>query len=220
MMNEIPGMKNPGIIWLASYPRSGNTFLRTILWHCFGLRSASVYPNDLNGKQALANYVGHIDQGRNQPVQFQLGGLPLLKTHEHPPDNYPAIYVVRDPRAASVSLWHFKKKKIPLRAIMSGQHQFGTWADHVAAWEPWVRPNTLLIKYENMTNDLPTTLEAISSFLDRNILASKIPDRNIVAGIDGQWVRTKSDWRSQITDAELIQCNEINQVMMQKMGLI
>lgn len=213
-------MTNPDIIWLASYPRSGNTFLRTVLWHCFGLRSASVYPNDLGGKQELANYVGHIEHGPNQPIRFQMGGLPLIKTHELPTDHHPAIYVVRDARAASVSLWQFNKQKIPLQAIIAGKLQFGTWANHVAAWKPWERPNTLLIKYEDMISDLPVVLLRVSSFLDRRILSEKIPDRNTVAGIDGQWVRTKSDWRLQITDVQLAQCNEINQAMLQKMGYL
>ena len=54
-------MISPGVVWLASYPRSGNTFLRTILWQCFGLRSASIYPKDLGSKKALEDYVGHIE---------------------------------------------------------------------------------------------------------------------------------------------------------------
>ena len=213
-------MTNPDIIWLASYPRSGNTFLRTVLWHCFGLRSASVYPNDLGGKQELANYVGHIEHGPNQPIRFQMGGLPLLKTHELPSDGHPAIYVVRDARAASVSLWHFYKKKIPLQSIIAGQQRFGTWTHHVAAWKPWERPHTLLIKYEDMIDDLPLVLSKVGSFLDRKILSMRVPDRNTVAGIDGQWVRTKSDWRSEIADAQLAQCNEINHAMLQKMGYL
>ena len=32
-------------IWLASYPRSGNTFLRIVLAQVFGLKTASVYEN-------------------------------------------------------------------------------------------------------------------------------------------------------------------------------
>ena len=36
-------------IWLASYPRSGNTLLRTILNHCFNLKSASFYFSDFKG---------------------------------------------------------------------------------------------------------------------------------------------------------------------------
>ncbi len=49
-------MKNPQVIWLASYPRSGNTLLRTVLYQCFGIQSASVYPNDLGGNKALQSY--------------------------------------------------------------------------------------------------------------------------------------------------------------------
>ena len=218
-------MKNPDIIWLASYPRSGNTFLRTVLWHCFGLRSASVYPNDLNRKQGLANqelanYVGHIEHGPGQPIKFQMGGLPMLKTHEYPPDNHPAIYVVRDARPARVSLWQFYQKKIPLQAIIAGQHLFGTWSNHVGAWNPWERTNTLLIKYEDMISDLPLVLSKVSTFLDRKILSEQIPDRSTVSGIDGKWVRPQSDWRAHISDAQLAQCNEINLAMLQKLGYL
>ena len=57
-----PKLNKLNIIWLASYPRSGNTLLRTVLWHCFGLRSASLYPEDLGGNKELKRYIGHIDQ--------------------------------------------------------------------------------------------------------------------------------------------------------------
>ena len=36
---------------LSSYPRSGNTLLRTVLYQCFNLKSRSVYGNDLVGKK-------------------------------------------------------------------------------------------------------------------------------------------------------------------------
>jgi hypothetical protein len=32
-----------GLVYLASYPRSGNTLLRMILWQCFGLKTVSQY---------------------------------------------------------------------------------------------------------------------------------------------------------------------------------
>ena len=103
-------MKNASIIWIASYPRSGNTFLRTILWYSFGLRSASIYPNDLGGNRALEEYVGHIEHGPKMQMQLQENGAQLVKTHECATDNNPAIYVVRDGRAACVSFWKFYKK--------------------------------------------------------------------------------------------------------------
>jgi hypothetical protein len=39
-------LADPPVTWLASYPRSGNTLLRTILKQCFGLSSQSVYPDE------------------------------------------------------------------------------------------------------------------------------------------------------------------------------
>ena len=45
------------VTWLASYPRSGNTYLRTILFNCFGIKTASIYPNDLGGNKTLENFV-------------------------------------------------------------------------------------------------------------------------------------------------------------------
>ena len=38
-------------LFVSSYPRSGNTFLRTVLYQCFNLKSGSVYGNDLGGKK-------------------------------------------------------------------------------------------------------------------------------------------------------------------------
>ena len=85
----------------------GNTLLRTILWHCFGLRSASIYRNDLGGRKALEDYVGYISTDLMAGPHFPADGLPLVKTHEYPQSPAPAIYVVRDGRAASISLWNF-----------------------------------------------------------------------------------------------------------------
>jgi hypothetical protein len=213
-------MNKLNIIWLASYPRSGNTFLRTILWHCFGLRSASIYPNDLGGKKELESYVGHIEHVPGQKIQFQAGGLPLLKTHEPPTDANPAIYVVRDGRAASVSLWQFYGQKIPLEAIITGQNRFGTWSNHLSAWKPWERPNTLLIRYEEIASNLPPVLDKISTFLNRAVLTNKIPDRDIVAATDGRWVKGRSDWQSKISDGQLKLFNETNKDMLQKLGYL
>jgi hypothetical protein len=211
-------MKTPKIIWLASYPRSGNTFLRTVLWQCFGLRSASIYPYDLGNKKELENYVGHIEHGPNKQIQFPKDNLPLIKTHEHPRDDFPAIYILRDGRKASISLWHFYQKKYSLNIIIEGQHRFGTWANHLQAWKPWERPNTLLLKYEELNTDLPQVLEKISNFLKYKILTNKIPERETIASADGKWVKSVTDYQSEIPENLLERFNQINGEMMQKMG--
>lgn len=207
------------VIWIASYPRSGNTLLRTVLRQCFGLRSGSCYPNDLGGKKELEEYVGHIPEGTDKRIYFPSGTLPLIKTHGNPTDNHPAIYVVRNGIDASLSLCQFYAVDgLSLESVITGMLWFGTWSDHIEAWSPWDRPRTLLIRYEDMAGNLPEVLSKISSFLDRPILATKIPDRNAIAGIDGRWVRNQSDCRPAISGDLLDKFHEINGAMMRKMG--
>ena len=113
-------------VWIASYPRSGNTFLRTVLNHCFGLKSTSVYPNDLGGNKLLENYVGHIEPEPYMRLVSTDNTAPLVKTHELPRDNFSAIYVIRDGRAACASLWEFYKGAMSLEQVIKGNHRFGT----------------------------------------------------------------------------------------------
>jgi hypothetical protein len=208
------------VIWLASYPRSGNTLLRTILWHCFGLRSASLYPNDLGGNRDLENYVGHIEHGPDGQPAFPGNSPFLIKTHENPADAHPAIYIVRDGRAVCASMWRFYREQYPIEAIVEGQHRFGTWSSHVASWNPWDRPDTLLVKYENMTDNLRGVLETISLFLGRAILTDRIPDRDTMANIGGRWVRRQGDWKSVMSGTLLERFYEINGEMLRKLDYL
>ena len=196
-------------VWLASYPRSGNTFLRTVLWHCFGLRSASLYPSDLGGNRVLEEYVGHLEHGPNLRAQLEANGIALVKTHEPPMDAAPAIYVIRDGRAASVSLWRFGQKGIPLAAVIEGRHRFGTWAAHVGAWNPKERPNTLLLRYEELKDELPGALAKVSRFLGKPVISERVPPRNEIAASDGVWVRQESSWRTELQGKDLARFNEI-----------
>ena len=213
-------MNDVELVWLASYPRSGNTFLRTILWQCFALRSASIYPSDLGGNRKLEEYVGHIEHGPDRHIRFPENSIPLVKTHEHAEDKNPAIYVIRDGRAASVSLWRFYDKSLPLEAIIEGRHRFGTWSDHVQSWNPWERPSTLLLRYEDMRSNLVSVLRSISEFLGRDILRADIPDRDTIARQDGRWVRPKSDWRSDLSGVLLERFSEINKDMLTRAGYL
>jgi hypothetical protein len=203
-------MTNPSLIWLASYPRSGNTYLRTILWQCFGLRSASVYPTDLGQNKALEDYVGHIEHDQQHRITFPEGALKLVKTHEYPRDDGRAIYVLRDGRDACISLWKFYDKQIPLAAVVRGEHRFGTWAAHANAWRPTERPNTLFLRYEAMVGDLPATLKSLSDFVDRPITSPILPDRNTIAGVDGRWVKAKDNARAAFTDDIVAEYARVN----------
>jgi Sulfotransferase domain len=181
-------------VWLASYPRSGNTMLRTVLSHALGC-----------GLRAF------IRRSGRQPRTGALRG---------PIDDSPAIYVIRDGRAACVSLWRFCSGNIPLDAVIEGRHRFGTWSAHLEAWDPWNRPNTLFLKYEDMRHDVTQVLPKISAFLQRDILNRSIPDRRTISQVDGRWVREESDWTSSLPQDLLMRFSALNHSMLVKAGYL
>ena len=202
-------------IWIASFPRSGNTFLRTILWHCFKLRTASVYQDDFGENSGLGKMVGHVELSSGE--KFMEGELALIKTHNPPEDNNPTIYIVRDGRAATISLWHFYQKNISLKNIIRGHHRFATWSMHINAWDPWKRPNSLLLKYEDLLHDLPSVLNKLSLYLQKDIESTELPSRKEIADIDGKWVRNPTDWRKELKGADLDFFKKTNHKMMSKL---
>lgn len=203
-------------VWLASWPRSGNTYLRTILWHCFCLRSGSIYPNEFSGNERLQEYVGHIEDKKSLFVE---GNIPLIKTHEAPTDSSPAIYIVRNGEAATLSLCQYYPET-PLDIVIEGRHRFGTWSDHLKLWKPWDRPNTLLLRYEDLVNDLPSSLNKISIFLDISILNEIVPSRDAIANIDGRIVKKSSVSKPVLPESLSRRFHELNGELLRKMGYL
>ena len=205
-------------IWLASYPRSGNTLLRTILNQCFGLRTTSLYPRDLGHRAELERVTGHYE--RSASAAPPAGQPELVKTHGRPRDGAPAIYVVRDGRAVAVSVrvWFSRDAAPSLREVIAGVHAFGLWREHVETWAPWSRPDTLLVRYEDMTTNLPAVLEALGNFLDRPVLSRRIPERRELAAIGGRWIRNSSDWRDEVTPADMRLFRLLNRAVMERLG--
>jgi glycosyltransferase involved in cell wall biosynthesis len=164
------------IIWLASYPRSGNTLLRIILKSVFERQTFSKYddPNDIGSDAAVRSEVGHEFLG--EPWTSAYGrmreddALHLVKTHDPPEDDGRAIYVVRDGRAACRSFFHYLKDfprlddTFGISDVVCGFTPFGSWGDHLDAWLPAERPSTLLLSYEDLVGDPETQIQKIADF--------------------------------------------------------
>jgi hypothetical protein len=176
-----------------------------------------VYPADLGHNVQLESYVGHIEHSADGGIRFPTGAIGLVKTHGPPRDNGRTIYIVRDGRAACVSLWHFYGRRQKLEDVILGRHRFGTWAGHLENWQPWSRPDTLLLKYEDIARNLPTVLGELSAFLAAPIKSTKVPARIEIAGVDGRWVRPPSDWRKVMTENHHALFEEVNGAMMKKL---
>ncbi|HRZ42279.1 MAG TPA: glycosyltransferase [Bacteroidales bacterium] len=144
------------MIWLASFPRSGNTFVRNILFEVFGLESSTF---DMH--EGLLLEPGYLD-------------FPVVKTHMLPGELIPddpgikAVYLVRDGRDALVSMAHHRSDIIapgsPFRenlqaAIMAEKGSFfGGWSQNV---KQWIGRADLIIRYEELIVNPAACIERI-----------------------------------------------------------
>lgn len=163
------------IIWLASYPRSGNTLLRTVLQQTMGLNSVSDEVGEgqrIGMSEDALRITGftEIDESWDDYYKraTQSSGVFLVKTHRPPRDNQPAIYVVRDGRSACASYARFHQRftrpSYPsLLDIVLGCDFYGDWSSHYRTWIE--RDNTFLIRYEDLVNISDVMLKNIAQYV-------------------------------------------------------
>lgn len=149
------------MIWLASYPRSGNTFVRNILHDVYGMTSGEYHI--INGLPFDERYTEH----------------PFVKTHLLPWEIIPedpgikAVYLVRDGRDSIVSMAHQRSDIIApgsvlyqnmKEAILAEQGSyFSGWSANVKAW---VERCDLIIRYEDLIADPLGQIERIRDIIE------------------------------------------------------
>lgn len=170
------------IVWLASYPRSGNTLLRTVLYQTLGLASLPessewrLFPTEGDDPKAeLQRMLGTRRPTESweafYPSAVSSGDCHLVKTHGAPIDDQPAIYVLRDGRKASYSYWQYHRAFLPaygrtLLQIVAGEDYFGDWSSHYHAWADRSDGPILVLKYEDLVHATPDVVERIAAFLN------------------------------------------------------
>jgi hypothetical protein len=154
------------LIWIASYPRSGNTFFRHVLTQIYRVASFEKYawgpdhtPLALEGFEQLAKLNLSLAEMRESSRPY------FIKTHDLPDDDSPAVYLVRDGRDALISHAHFVleydlKVENPgpirfretLRALIETDSSFGGWSENVRAWTSRSAP-TAIVRFEDLVSD-------------------------------------------------------------------
>lgn len=172
------------LVWLASYPRSGNTFFRCLLQHLCGVPSSEkpLMPNS----PLIQSFGIQPVRAHSYEEIAAWEEVAFVKTHELPGNNsYPAVYLVRDGRDALVSYaYHtlvydrgMQLETIDLATycrtlhdlILEQRSPFGTWARNVEAWT--ARPNTIVLRFEELIRQ-PT--ECLSQVIEELALPIKI----------------------------------------------
>lgn len=159
------------IVWLASYPRSGNTMFRIVLNSAFGISTYSIYDDPLFDRLgSIADVVGH--EPLPQPLEKMLSSEEtfFVKTHALPPDDGPAVYLLRDGRDTLVSyaryLQSFRSEKqsltarlkqtldggafsSTLRELIVSDERYGGWSKHASEWRRR-NADTFTVRYEDL----------------------------------------------------------------------
>ena len=176
-----------GIIWLASYPKSGNTWVRFILSNAlFGPADRSI---DVNRR--IPDLHRRLPDDRlNRPDD----GAPLLaKTHFEMTPAHPelsrtdrALHIVRDPRDVLLSALNYRRLNGVTPAQLSDrayaevfintggdptwkQQKFGTWASHARSWTSTDRFPVKTIRYEDLRTDTRGVMRDVIDFMGLDI---------------------------------------------------
>ncbi|HEY8698909.1 MAG TPA: sulfotransferase domain-containing protein [Rhizomicrobium sp.] len=165
------------LIWVASYPRSGNALARTILKRCFGAGSYSVYPHDDGaGELALLTGTRSFDGPLEEMLEAARAALQpwFVKTHRMEPSGERMLYIVRDGRAAMASYRRFQRTvnglDFPLEQFVLGAEPIESWRDHVEWAMARDRKATLVLRYEDMVRPDRDLLERIAEFIGLPVL--------------------------------------------------
>ncbi|HZR19613.1 MAG TPA: sulfotransferase domain-containing protein [Verrucomicrobiae bacterium] len=216
-------------VWIASYPRSGNTFLRILLERVFQLPSYSIYyVEGMTHRDPSAEALEEaprLPRNWRERLKGGMGGVPIaIKTHDLPTDGAPTIFIARDGRAALESYYHYHRKfafeQPSLTEIIAGACQFGSWSDHYWAWRPKTRSKTLLIRYDELVAAPEQTIQKLAEFLKREPKEVALPEFNELQKKSPAFFRRgqNTDYLKQWTPGQMALFNELHGSAMTDLG--
>lgn len=159
-------------VFVVSYPRSGNTWLRMIITHIV----SGGRPMGLADMDACVPDIYKSSSTRLEEIQSPR----ILKSHSAATTAYPSvIYCLRDPRAVCVSYYNYqirigaieRTESIGLfvdRFLSSKLFPFATWEAHVLGWCESHAPQDsrwLFIRYEDIALFPGDIIRKIADFL-------------------------------------------------------
>jgi hypothetical protein len=155
-------------VFFASYPRSGSTWLRFLLFDAL-VGEPSGFSN--------VNYAIPDVKLRKHGLPLMPGGGRLIKTHEvFHPEYRKAVYLVRDPRDVALSEYAYQTALGLVNSelddylqkfLTQGVNPFASWRAHIDSWmsAPLGQGQLLIIRFEDLRADAFATLVQIVQFL-------------------------------------------------------
>ena len=156
-------------VFIASYPRSGSTWLRFLL--------LEVLTGESSGFPKVNELIPDVGKHQKAPPLLPDGGR-LIKTHEAlRPEYKKAVYLVRDARDVVLSEYAYQAAlglvgcnfdNYLLRFLRGKVNGHGSWQSHVISWLDASLDeshNIRVVKFEDLRRDSPGTTGQILDFL-------------------------------------------------------
>jgi hypothetical protein len=156
--------------FIASYPRSGNTWTRFLIANLMHPQRPITFSN-----------IETVIPDASALSSRQIKRVPrprLIKTHEYFEPRYRrVIYLVRDPRDVALSLYNFRRKyrsiddSYPIEQYVAQRFLPGdldvSWGEHVGSWlgTRMHHSGFLLVRYEDLLQEPMRELGRVASFL-------------------------------------------------------
>ena len=160
----------PDDTFIASYPRSGNTWTRFLIANLMHPEQPVTFAN-------IETLIPDATALSSRALK-RVPRPRLIKTHEYFEPRYRrVIYLVRDPRDVVVSLYNFRRKyrsvddSYPIERYVAERFLPGdldvSWGEHVGSWlgTRMNQPGFLLVRYEDLLQDPSRELCRLASFL-------------------------------------------------------
>lgn len=174
------------IVWIASFPRSGNTFMRMLLHQRYGIRTGVVYNFDGVADRLGPDTVGYTPLADDLEHLRLDAALHFIKTHRcathDVAEGDAAIYLVRDGRDALVSWARQKTEGEPQRyeevledMTDDSTSTTGTWGANVLSWVAF--PGARVVPFVRLISDPVNVVdELVSQVLPgRDEIGSAVP---------------------------------------------
>lgn len=174
----------PDDIFLASYPRSGNHYVRFIIWSAVHHLRFGSFPKDFSGMRAIPDI-------HKRHLEFAITTPRIIKTHYPFDPRYRNIlHLIRDPRDVIVSYYHYAQKALHnisnkieqaltisefVELFLSGKVWPGDLRQHSDSYLSRSRDaKYILIKYEQLLANPQEQVSDFLSFLEINLSADVI----------------------------------------------
>jgi hypothetical protein len=168
-------------VFLVSYPRSGNTWVRNIIAEIIHGKSGKTLGE-------IGNFVPDIHVHKIEDMNLKHPRV--IKSHFNYDETYKrVIYIVRDPRDVFMSYHKYLIQRMRYKNtldnfiydVCDGKIFPGTWNNHVNSWlfndirlNELKSTDFLMIKYENLIDETEKNILKIAYFLGKNLNKLKV----------------------------------------------